>query len=160
MARDRQDRERARAAACAEALGVRVAELNALYQADREGLRRRLEAAGVDPATGHPLRAQGRPGRPTSASSVAQAAGIPVPDLGVGRLRSVADRDVGVEPTGNAWSPRDDQIVDESSAADQGVDELVDAGLGVDADQPVDADTGGHEPADLTPESATVDAAS
>jgi hypothetical protein len=83
LLKERQDRKRARSAACAAALGVTVDDLNKMYQADREGLRRRLEAAGVDPVTGGSLRAQAAIGR-------ASTAGIPLPDLRLDRLRALA----------------------------------------------------------------------
>jgi hypothetical protein len=90
LRRERQERQRARTLACANALGVTVPELKVMYESDADGLRRRLEAAGIDPVTGNLLRAQGRPGRSSVAATVAAAAGIPLPDLRVERLRAVA----------------------------------------------------------------------
>lgn len=90
---ERQARQRARAERWAVALGVTVDELRRLYQTDKEALRRRLEAAGVNPDNDRPYR--GQSASATRGSSAVHAAGIPLPDMGVGRLRDVADQDAG-----------------------------------------------------------------
>lgn len=112
---ERQARQRARAERWAAALGISVNEVRRQYREDKPGLRRRLEAAGVDPNTDRPFR--GHSASATSGSSAAHAAGIPLPDRGVGRLRDVADRDADVDDVHDQ-----DTVLDD----DRGMDDAAD----------------------------------
>jgi hypothetical protein len=93
LVKEREARSQARAERWAAALGVTVDDVLSMYQNDKVALRARLEAAGVNPDTGAPAKAQAAAGH---ASSAARAAGIPLPDLRLDRLRALVPEERGV----------------------------------------------------------------
>jgi hypothetical protein len=110
LRKDREARNQVRAERWASALGVTVDDIREMYHADKAALRVRLEAAGVNPDTGFPTTGPVAQGR---ASSAANANGIPIPDLGVDRLRAIVHEDHGgheddAAPTADPQTMHDD----------------------------------------------------
>jgi hypothetical protein len=206
LVEERARRKQASLEGYAVALGVTVDEILRRMREDFSGLGRSLMAAGaLDPRkgwaasmkekgwaastndqAGRPGRGQDVPVRDKQPISVAQAAGIRLPDLSVDRQRGGGDRAAVTEPVQDEQSEQDAQAADDIVVTDEAADEIhggrdVDVGLDVDdiresVDDDVDEDVGpdadegnvaqdddddgAHEPADASPESATTHAAS